>query len=92
MSRPPDNVIKLGLDTLTLCEYTSGGNKGFWLYDKTRGMNLGMRAKTAEDAFLECIKYYQKRLAEVENNHKVLSSKVQAFVSQFIEEPQEEHY
>lgn len=67
-------------DTLTLSEC----NDGFWLYDKTRGMNLSMRAKTESAAFIECISYYQKRLAEVETDHRALSEKVESFVSQFV--------
>lgn len=69
-------------DSLTLSECTDG----FWLYDYTRGMNLSMRAKTAQDAFVECIGYYQGRLAEVEENYRGLRSRVDAFVSQFVEE------
>lgn len=61
---------------------------GFWLYDKTRGMNLSMRAKTPQDAFVEALGYYQRRLAEVEAKHHELETKVNAFVEQFIE-PQE---
>lgn len=69
-------------ETLTLSECSDG----FWLYDETRGMNLGMRAKTPQDAFVKCISYYQKRLAEVENEHRELAIKVDAFVSQFVED------
>lgn len=68
--------------TLTLSEC----NDGFWLWDETRGMNLSMRAKTPQDAFLECITYYQRRLAKVEGEHRELSAKVDAFVSQFVED------
>lgn len=74
------NSTKL-TETLKLSECSDG----FWLYDKTRGMNLSMRAKTTQDAFVECISYYQKRLAEVENEHRELTAKVEAFVSQFME-------
>ena len=66
--------------TLTLSERSDG----FWLYDETRGMNLSMRAQTPQDAFVECIGYYQKRLAEVENAHRDLTVKVDAFVGQFM--------
>lgn len=84
MSRPADTVEKLG-ETLTMCSYESGGNKGFWLYDETRGMNLSIRAKTRQDAFVECISYYQNRLAKVEKEHRELVAKVESFVSQFTE-------
>jgi len=63
-------------DTLSLTECTDG----FWLYDETRGMNLSMKAKTSQDAFVEAITYYQGRLAEVETSHKALTKKVKGFV------------
>lgn len=73
------NSTKLS-ETLTLSECSDG----FWLYDETRGMNLSMRAKTPQDAFVECITYYQRRLTKVESEHRELSHKVEAFVSQFV--------
>lgn len=85
MSRPPDNHVKLS-ETISLSEYKSGGNLGFWLYDNTRGMNLSMRAKTETAAFVEALDYYQKRLIEVEQTYASLKMKVDAFVSQFEEE------
>jgi len=74
------NSTKL-TETLTLSECSDG----FWLYDNTRGMNLSMRAKTTQDAFVECITYYQERLAQVEGEQRELTAKVDAFVSQFVE-------
>lgn len=85
MSKPPNRVVKLS-ETLVLSEFTFGCNHGFWLYDKTRGMNLSMQAKTETDAFVEALTYYQRRLAEVEKKHSELSKKVSAFVDQFTEE------
>lgn len=67
--------------TLTLTECRDG----FWLYDETRGMNLSMRAKTAQEAFIECISYYQNRLSEVEKKYHKLADKVESFVDQFRE-------
>lgn len=75
------NHVKLS-DTLGLSEC----NDGFWLYDKTRGMNLSMRAKTEQAAFTEALEYYQRRLADIESEHKSLDKKVKAFVSQFTSE------
>jgi len=69
-------------ETLTLSECTDG----YWLYDTTRGMNLAMRAKTADAAYLETIEYYQRRLIEVETNLKTLEGKVDSFLSQFKDE------
>lgn len=66
-------------ETLTLSECRDG----FWLYDETRGMNLAMRAKTKDAAFLEALDYYQNRLLRVEKEYNDLSKKVEAFVGQF---------
>jgi len=59
---------------------------GFWLYDFTRGMNLSMRATSAQAAFVEALTYYQKRLSEVEGALADLKGQVNAFVSQFVDE------
>lgn len=88
MSRPPDHVEVLS-ETLTLCEYVTGGHKGFWLYDETRGMNLSMRAKTPTDAFVEALTYYQKQLGNFERSYWGLKAQVDAFVEQFVEDPDE---
>ena len=68
--------------TLTLSER----HDGFWLYDKTRGMNLSMRAKTQTDAFVEALTYYQSRMSEVETEYRTLRGLVDAFVSNFTED------
>jgi hypothetical protein len=85
MSKPPDNLINLS-ETLSLCEFKSGGNKGFWLYDETRGMNLAMCAKSETDAFVAALEYYQKRLLTVEQAYSTLKTKVDKFISQVTEE------
>lgn len=85
MSRPPDSVLRLS-DTLTLSRFDSGGNAGFWLYDETRGMNLSMRAKSETAAFVESLRYYQRRLKDVESEYASLYQKVDAFVDQFTED------
>ncbi|EHV4444359.1 hypothetical protein K0M00_005536 [Escherichia coli] len=74
--------------SLSISECTDG----FWLYDETRGMNLAMRAKTAEAAYLEALEYYQERLTEVEEDYKSLKAKVDHFVGQFIEEDDDKQY
>lgn len=62
-------------------------NQGkFWLYDETRGMNLSIRSKSKEEAFIETIEYYQKRLIKVENEYNTLSKKVETFVDLFKED------
>lgn len=88
MSKPPDNIMELS-ETLTMCEYKSGGHLGFWLYDETRGMNLSIRAKSETVAFVNALSYYQSRLAEVEQNYADLQTKVDSFVSQFVDDDNE---
>ena len=73
------STIKLS-ETLNLSEC----HDGFWLYDKTRGMNLAMRSKTSTDALVKAIMYYQNRLINIEQLHKELKNKVDVFVDQFI--------
>ena len=89
MSKKPDNSIELS-ETLSLCEFKSGGNKGFWLYDKTRGMNLSMRAKSETDAFVEALHYYQNRLIKVERGYASLRIEVDQFVSKFAQDDNED--
>jgi len=67
--------IKL-TDTLTISECKDG----YWLYDKTRGMNLSMRAKTEQDAYVDAITYYQKRCAKIEQEKKKLYDSVNNFI------------
>jgi hypothetical protein len=90
MSKPPDTALKLS-ETLTLCEYQNpkNGSFGFWLYDKARGVNLSMRAPSSIDALVEALMYYQKRLAEVEQAHTILQTKVDAFVAQFADDDED---
>ena len=83
--RPAINTTKL-TDTLTLYEH----HDGFWLYDKTRGMNLSMHAKTPTDAFVAALTHYQRKLSEVETAHRKLSGLVDTFVSNFIDDDEEE--
>ena len=45
-----------------------------------------MRAKTEQDAYIEALLYYQKRLQQVKNDYKVLNDKVESFLSQFDKE------
>jgi hypothetical protein len=68
-------------DTLTLSECSDG----FWLWDDTRKMNLSMKARTAQDAFVATIGYYQKRLTEVEARYTALNNSVDKFVAQHCE-------
>ncbi len=56
---------------------------GWWLYDKTRGMNLAMKAKTEREAFVSALTYYQNRLHLVEKQHSDLRFRVDSFIEQF---------
>ena len=78
------NNVKLS-DTLTLSECTTSGDYPgpWWLYDKTRGMNLAMGELTQQDAFVEALGYYQERLKQTEDELRDLNAKVQSFLVQF---------
>ena len=69
-------------ETVAITECTDG----WWLYDKTRGMNLAMRAESRDAAFLAAITYYQRRLIEVETSYRTLRRKVDCFVGQFVDD------
>lgn len=73
------HVVKTETFTITQCR------DGYWLYDKTRGMNLAMRAESIEAAFTEALVYFQRRLREVEQSHCSLKVKVAEFVGQFVD-------
>ena len=75
MSTKAIRSIKL-TDTLTI----SVCKDGYWLYDKTRGMNLAMRVKTEQDAYVKAITYYQKRCVEIEQKKKKLYDSVNNFI------------
>ncbi len=77
MSKVIRKVFKI--DTLSLYECTDG----YYLYDYVVGMNISMRAKTEQDAYIEAILYYQRRLVEVKTDYKTLNDKVETFLSQF---------
>ena len=63
---------------------------GWWLYDETRGMNLAMRAKSRDSALIDAITYYQRRLDELETEHRCLACRVDAFVSLFVQDQGED--
>lgn len=74
------------IDTLSLHECTDG----YYLYDDVVGMNISMYAKTEQDAYIEALLYYQKRLAEVKKDYKDLFDKVAGFISQFNSDNEED--
>lgn len=67
------------IETLSLHECTDG----YYLYDYVIGMNISMRAKTEQDAYIEALLYYQRRLVEVKVDYKTLNDKVESFLCQF---------
>jgi len=77
MAKAIKNIFKT--ETLCLTECADG----LYLYDTTQGMNLSMRAKSEQAAFIEALLYYQKRLTKMETDYKILNNKVNVFVSQF---------
>lgn len=77
MSKVIRKVFKI--DTLSLYECTDG----YYLYDYVVEMNISMRAKTEQDAYIEALLYYQRRLVEVKTDYKTLNAKVESFLCQF---------
>jgi len=77
-------VIKQVFENKTLSLHECAD--GFWLYDETQGMNIAMRAKTEQAAFIEALMYYQERLKKIENEHESLQQKVDSFLALFAEE------
>lgn len=67
------------LDTLSLHECTDG----YYLYDYVIGMNISMRAKTEQEAYIEALLYYQRKLKETQTLHKEIKYKVENFFRQF---------
>lgn len=77
MAKAIRNVFKFDTISLTEC------NDGYYLYDYVVGMNISMRAKTEQDACIEALLWYQKKLDVVKLDYKILNDKVQNFLSQF---------
>ena len=67
------------LDKISLTECTDG----YYLYDYVVGMNISMRAKTEQDACIEALLWYQKKLVDAKLDYKILNDKVESFLSQF---------
>ena len=64
-------------DTLSIVE----NKKGFWIHDKTRGINISMKEKDKDLAFFKALKYYQKRLLTVESELKEANTKLDDILS-----------
>lgn len=77
MAKAIRNIFKNDKFLLSEC------NNGYYLYDYVLGMNISMRAKTEQDAFIEALTYYQIRLENLKKDYKQLNYKVETFISQF---------
>jgi len=80
MGKAIRNVFKLEKLSLTEC------TDGYYLYDYVVGMNISMRAKTEQDAYIEALTYYQKTLQKTKEEFKDMQNKVFNFIEQFNEE------
>ena len=63
--------------------------EGFWIYDKSQGMNIALSAKTEQEAFVMALYYYQKRLTKLESEFKILQNKVYNFLNDFSNKDEE---
>jgi hypothetical protein len=78
-------------ETLALSKgINARAHEGYWLYDETLGMNIAMKAKTEQAAFVEALMYYQGRLKQVESSLHSLKSKVDLFLGQFADHSDDE--
>lgn len=87
MSRPPIQHVKL-TENLGLSECHPDSEcrtASWWLYDDRAGMNLAMRAKTRDAAFVEAVEYWARRAKKYEDAYATLKAQVDAFVGQFAE-------
>ena len=87
MSRPAINSTSLNNNiTISECHPDSEcRTNNWWLYDDRAGMNIGMREKTRDEAFVKAIEYWAKRAAGYEEAYNNLQSKVSAFVGQVVD-------
>jgi hypothetical protein len=81
----PDSIIPL-TDTLSITEYKTSGAKGFWLFDRTQGMNLAMQARSERDAFVQALGYYQRQLSIAKGRLQKLDKAVNNFINEIEEE------
>lgn len=88
MTRKTDKIFENELFSLCYV-HPPHGHAGYWLYDERLGMNLAMRAKTEQAAFLEALTYYSDRLHDMDKAYWCLKGRVDSFVSQFTEEDEE---
>lgn len=75
-------------DTLTISHLVDG----YWLHDTVAGINLAIKAKTEEAAFIEAITYYQRRTARLDTELTELQAKVTSFLEQFKDTDEDESW
>ena len=86
MGKAIRNIFKNEMFSLTEC------TDGYYLWDNVLKMNIGMYCKTEQEAFIKRLDYYQRRLSEVKQDYKDLSSKVQTFVDQVVDQDKIYYY
>jgi hypothetical protein len=57
----------------------------WWLYDDRAGMNIGMREKTRDAAFVEAIDYWAERAMKAERAYEGIRMQVDEFVGKFVD-------
>jgi hypothetical protein len=95
MSRPAIHNAKLNQHlTLSECHPDSEcRTNSWWLYDDRAygsGMNIGMRAKTRDEALVEAIEFWVERAMEAEKAYSQIKGQVDIFVNQFVEHGDED--
>jgi len=94
MSRPAIHNEKLNEHlTLSECHPDSECRKiNWWLYDDRAygGMNIGMRAESRDEAFVEAIEFWAQRAMAAEKAYSQIKAQVDTFVNQFVEHEDED--
>ena len=85
MARKPINSVQLNQHlTLSECHPDSECRvNNWWIYDDRAyrtGMNIGMRAKTRDEAFVESIEFWAERARKTEDALASLQTQVKSFV------------
>ena len=88
MSRPAISSVKLNQHlTISECHPDHACRTiNWWLYDDRAygsGMNIGMRAKTKDKAFVEAIEFWARRAAKAESDYAAIKTQVDEFVGKF---------
>ena len=95
MSRPAISNTRLNQHlTLSECHPDSEcPTNSWWLYDDRAygsGINIGMREKTRDEAFVKAIEFWAKRAMTAEKAYSQIKGQVDAFVKQFVKIEDEE--